>query len=140
MAFSEYMNFTKKNLTLQWRLVTMSNEMWMCNQNYHYVLWAIFKRKRLTMKHKITWKKPSESTCKSHKKCNIKDAWVISRYVVVLWWDTTKKKRNEKATKEGYNRYHSRFFVQVGHETTYAAMGNHHFFAIPCHRQTYQNY
>ena len=24
-------------------------------------------------------------------------------------------------------RYHSRFFVQVGHETTYAAVGNHHF-------------
>jgi hypothetical protein len=24
-------------------------------------------------------------------------------------------------------RYHSRFFVQVGYETTYAAIGNHHF-------------
>ena len=28
--------------------------------------------------------------------------------------------------------YHSRFFVQVGHETTYAAIGNCHFFTIPC--------
>ena len=37
-------------------------------------------------------------------------------------------------------RYHSRFFVQVGHETTYAAIGNHHFFTKTCHRQTYQNY
>ena len=32
------------------------------------------------------------------------------------------------------------FFVQVGHETTYAAIENHHFFTIPCRRQTYQNY
>ena len=37
-------------------------------------------------------------------------------------------------------RYHSRFFVQVGHETTYAAIGNHHFFTKTCHRQPYQNY
>ena len=36
-------------------------------------------------------------------------------------------------------RYHSRFFVRVGHETTYAAIGNHNFFTIPCHCQTYQN-
>ena len=28
------------------------------------------------------------------------------------------------------------FFVQVGHETTYAAIENHHFFSIPCHRET----
>ena len=27
-----------------------------------------------------------------------------------------------------FTRYHSRFFVQVGHETTYAAIGNKHFF------------
>ena len=33
-----------------------------------------------------------------------------------------------------HTRYHSRFFVQVGHKTTY-----HHFFTIPCHRQTYQS-
>ena len=32
------------------------------------------------------------------------------------------------------------FFVRVGHETTYAAIENHHFSTIPCHRQTYQNY
>ena len=38
------------------------------------------------------------------------------------------------------NKYHSRFFVQVGHETTYAAIGNHHFFIKTCHRQTHQNY
>ena len=36
-----------------------------------------------------------------------------------------------------YIRYHSRFFVRVGHETTYAAIGDHNFFTIPCHRQTY---
>jgi hypothetical protein len=30
--------------------------------------------------------------------------------------------------------------VQVGHETTYGAMGNHHFFTKTCHRQTCQNY
>ena len=35
-------------------------------------------------------------------------------------------------------RYHSRFFVQVGHETTFAVIENNHFFTIPC-RQTYQN-
>ena len=29
-----------------------------------------------------------------------------------------------------FNRYHSRFFGQLGHETTYAAIGNHHFFII----------
>ena len=37
-------------------------------------------------------------------------------------------------------RYHSIIFVQVGHETTYAAIGNHHFFTIPCQRQNYQKY
>ena len=37
-------------------------------------------------------------------------------------------------------RYHSRFFVFVWHETMYATVGNHHFFTIPCHGQTYQNY
>ena len=37
-------------------------------------------------------------------------------------------------------RYHSTFFVQVGHETMYAVIGNHHFFTKTCHRQTYQNY
>ena len=37
-------------------------------------------------------------------------------------------------------RYHSRFFVQVGHETIYAAIGDHHFFIKTCHRQTHQNY
>ena len=33
--------------------------------------------------------------------------------------------------KSPFIRYHSRFFVRVGHETTYAAIGNHHFFTIP---------
>ena len=33
-------------------------------------------------------------------------------------------------------RYHSRFFVRVGHETTYESIGNNIFFTIPCHRQT----
>ena len=28
------------------------------------------------------------------------------------------------------NRYHSRFFEQDGHETTYADIGNHHFFTM----------
>ena len=37
-------------------------------------------------------------------------------------------------------RYHLRFFVQVGHKTTYAAIENHNFFTKTCHRQTYQNY
>jgi hypothetical protein len=27
-------------------------------------------------------------------------------------------------------RYHSRFFVRVGHETMYVTIGNHHFFTI----------
>ena len=30
--------------------------------------------------------------------------------------------------------------MQVGHETTYASIGNKHFFTKSCHRQTYQNY
>ena len=38
------------------------------------------------------------------------------------------------------NGYHSRFFVQVGHETTYASIDHKHFFTKSCHRQTYQNY
>ena len=37
-------------------------------------------------------------------------------------------------------RYHSRFFVQVGHETTFASSGNKHFFTTSCHCQTYKNY
>ena len=38
------------------------------------------------------------------------------------------------------HRYHSRFFVRVGHETTYAAIGKHNFFTLPCHCQTYKDY
>ena len=38
------------------------------------------------------------------------------------------------------NRYLPRFFGQVGHQTTYAYIGNKHFFTKSCHRQTYQNY
>ena len=38
-------------------------------------------------------------------------------------------------------RYHSRFFVQVGHKTMYAAIQkNYHFFTKTCHHQKYQNY
>ena len=33
-----------------------------------------------------------------------------------------------------------RFFDQVGHQTTYAYVGNKHFFTKSCHRQTYKNY
>ena len=32
------------------------------------------------------------------------------------------------------------FFIQVGHEATYASSGNKHFFTKSCHRRTYQNY
>ena len=38
------------------------------------------------------------------------------------------------------NRYLPRFFDQVGHQTTYAYIGNKQFFTKSCHRQTYQNY
>ena len=34
------------------------------------------------------------------------------------------------------SRYHSRFFVQVEHETTYASSGNNIFFTKSCHCQT----
>ena len=37
-------------------------------------------------------------------------------------------------------RYRPRFFDPGGHQTTYASIGNWHFFTISCHRQTYQNY
>ena len=37
-------------------------------------------------------------------------------------------------------RYRPRFFVQVGHQTTYAYIGNKHFFSKSFHHQTYQNY
>ena len=33
-----------------------------------------------------------------------------------------------------------RLFDQVGHQTTYAYIGNKHFFTKSCHCQTYQNY
>ena len=33
------------------------------------------------------------------------------------------------------NRVRSRFFVQAGHETTYASNGNKHFFTKSGHRQ-----
>ena len=36
--------------------------------------------------------------------------------------------------------YRYRFFGCVGHETTYASIGNKHFFTKSCHRKTYQNY
>ena len=38
------------------------------------------------------------------------------------------------------SRDRSRFFDQIGHQTTYAYIGNKHFFTKSCHRQTYQNY
>ena len=37
-------------------------------------------------------------------------------------------------------RYRPRFFDQVEYQTTFASIGNRHFFAISCYRQTYQNY
>ena len=37
-------------------------------------------------------------------------------------------------------RYHPRLFDLVGHQTTYASMGNLHFITKDCHHQTYQNY
>ena len=42
--------------------------------------------------------------------------------------------------KKKPTRYHSRFFVRVGQETTHASSENYHFLTISCHRQTYQNY
>ena len=36
-------------------------------------------------------------------------------------------------------RYLSRFFDRWAHETTYAYIGNKHFFTKACHHQTYQN-
>ena len=33
-----------------------------------------------------------------------------------------------RSRRHGYNRYRPRFFEQVGHQTTYASMGNKHFF------------
>jgi hypothetical protein len=48
---------------------------------------------------------------------------------------------NQPAWVDGSEpRQHLIFFVQIGHETMYAAIGNHHFFTKTCHRQTYQNY
>ena len=38
------------------------------------------------------------------------------------------------------NRYRPRFFDQVGHQTTYASIGNNNFSTKSCHCQTYQNY
>ena len=38
-----------------------------------------------------------------------------------------------------YLRYLSNFFDRWAHETTYAYIGNKHFFTKSCHRQTYQN-
>ena len=43
-------------------------------------------------------------------------------------------------TRELYSRDRLRFFDQVGHQTTYAYIGNKHFFTKSCHCQTYQNY
>ena len=37
------------------------------------------------------------------------------------------------------SRYLSRFFDRWAHETTYAYIGNKHFFTKACHHQTYQN-
>ena len=37
-------------------------------------------------------------------------------------------------------RYRPRFFDQVRHQTTYASIGNKHFFTKSCHCQTQQNY
>ena len=38
------------------------------------------------------------------------------------------------------SRDRPRFFDQVRHQTTYAYIGNKHFFTKSCHCQTYQNY
>ena len=34
-----------------------------------------------------------------------------------------------------YIRYHSTFFVQIWHETTYASSGNHDLFTVSCQHQ-----
>ena len=34
----------------------------------------------------------------------------------------------------------SRFFDQIGHQTTNTSIGNKYFFTKKCHPQTYQNY
>ena len=41
-----------------------------------------------------------------------------------------------------WHSYQSPFiiFVQVGHQTTYAPIGNHHPFTLSCDHQAYQNY
>ena len=48
--------------------------------------------------------------------------------------------KNQIFGGKSFTRNHSRFFVRVGHETTYASNGNHHFFTVSFHYQTYQNY
>ena len=35
---------------------------------------------------------------------------------------------SEEEERCTHTRYHSRYFVQIGHETTYASSGNKHFF------------
>ena len=45
----------------------------------------------------------------------------------------TKQKSSFNEERSCLNRYHSRSFVQVGYETTYAAIGNHIFFTKTCH-------
>ena len=61
-----------------------------------------------------------------------------SRLKVYLW--VLQCLNGKKRRRRLYTRYHSKNFVRVGHETMYADIGNHHFFTIPCHRQTHQSY
>ena len=47
--------------------------------------------------------------------------------------------RQVKWFKDIYIRYLSRFFDRWAHQTTFAYIGNMHFFTKMCHCQTYQN-
>ena len=63
-----------------------------------------------------------------------------SRFIIsTLRKARVSKKLFHESTRTS-NKYHSRFFIQVGHESNYASIGDTHFFNISCHHQTYQKY
>ena len=58
-------------------------------------------------------------------------AWKIT-----LGWGTIKWQKELLRERKVLSRVITRFFMEVGHETTRAFSGNHNFFTLWCHPQT----
>ena len=107
-----------------YRQITQIEDMQLSSNEYRFYLWLIAISVNLQA-HSAT----------NHKRYVIKKYFssyqpVHNTYVVTVLHIRRSSPRNLSFYVLCFMLhigYHSRFFVRVGHETTYAAIGNHHF-------------